>query len=324
MRSFLQWRSGSAILLGEANVTPDETARYFGSKDDGIHLMFNFYVNQFLFYALATSDTEPLIEALEATREHPPAAQWAQFLRNHDELDLGRLTEEQRARVFARFGPEEHMQLYDRGIRRRLAPMLGDPRLIELAYSLQFSLPGTPVLYYGDEIGMGDDLSLPERNALRTPMQWTDEDCAGFSRADTTIRPVVDEGPYSYTRVNVEAQRRKPGSLLSWMRTMIRVRHECPEIGWGSWRILPAGNPRVLAMCYEWQGTYVVVVHNFDAAAHEVRMVPEVPDGDTLHDLLVEGSSHADETGAHRIMLDAYGYRWFRVGTLNYALNRVR
>src|SRR5205085_3555720 len=138
-----------------------------------------------LFYALASADTGPLIKALEATKPRPATAQWGMFLRNHDELDLGRLSEKQRQKVFAAFGPEKEMQLYDRGIRRRLAPMLGgDQRRIELAYSLMFTLPGTPVLRYGDEIGMGDDLNLPERNCARTPMQWSTEAHAGFTKAD--------------------------------------------------------------------------------------------------------------------------------------------
>lgn len=168
MRHFLQWRCGDAILLGEANVLPGENRKYFGTKGDGIHMMFNFYVNQHLFYALATSEVKPLADALRATRSLPHTAQWAQFLRNHDELDLGRLTKEQMAKVFSRFGPEKRMQLYDRGIRRRLAPMLGERSQIELAYSVLFSLPGTPVIRYGDEIGMGDDLGLKERDAVRT------------------------------------------------------------------------------------------------------------------------------------------------------------
>ena len=141
MRRFLQWRRGDAVFLGEANVLPEVTKKYFGDGD-GIHMMFNFYVNQHLFYALATGDIEPLAEALEATRDIHPTAQWGQFLRNHDELDLGRLTDEQRAKVFEKFGPKKTMQLYDRGIRRRLAPMLGNRPQIELAYSVMFSLPG--------------------------------------------------------------------------------------------------------------------------------------------------------------------------------------
>ncbi|MGH7927663.1 MAG: alpha-amylase family protein, partial [Candidatus Binatia bacterium] len=149
MRKFLQWRRGDGILLGEANVVPGETLKYFGDEGDGIHMMFNFWVNQHLFYALATAEVAPLAAALKATKKLPPGAQWAQFLRNHDELDLGRLTDEQRAKVFARFGPEPEMQLYNRGIRRRLASMLGNQPQLELAYSVMFSLPGTPVIRYG-------------------------------------------------------------------------------------------------------------------------------------------------------------------------------
>jgi maltose alpha-D-glucosyltransferase / alpha-amylase len=324
MRRFLQWRVGDAILLGEANVLPEETRPYFGSGEDGIHMMFNFYVNQHLFYALAAADTEPLIAALEATRDHPVTAQWAHFLRNHDELDLDRLTEEQRERVFARFGPEENMQLYHRGIRRRLAPMLGSRRHLELAYSVMFSLPGTPVIRYGDEIGMGDALELPERDAVRTPMQWSDEPQAGFSLAEQTVHPVIEEGVYSYRRVNVEAQRRDPDSLFNWTGRMIRLRQECPEIGWGAWQILQTGNPAVLAICYDWRGNCVVVVHNFDERAHEVEINVDVKGGDRLINLRIDEQNQAIEGTTHRIALDAYGYHWYRVGGLNYALYRTR
>ncbi len=323
MQQFAQWRVGDAILLGEANVLPEETMQYFGTAGNGIHMMFNFYVNQHVFYTLATADTAPLIEALRATQSLPPTAQWAQFLRNHDELDLGRLTDEQRARVFARFGPEEQMQLYGRGIRRRLAPMLGDRRHLELAYSLMFSLPGTPVMRYGDEIGMGDDLTLPEREAVRTPMQWSSEAQAGFSSAEQTIHPLIDQGVYNYRRVNVEAQRRDPSSLLSWTARMIRLRQECPEIGWGSWEILPTGNLHVLAMRYDWRGNCVVVVHNFDERAHQAELKLDVEGGHKLVDLLAEAESLADDDGIHRIALDAHSYRWFRVGGLNHALHRT-
>src|SRR6201998_1583610 len=164
-REFLQWREGDAIILAEANVLPETDMEYFGRDGDRAHMMFNFQVNQHLFYALASADVRPLAKALAATKPRPATAQWGQFLRNHDELDLGRLTETQRQKVFAEFAPDPDMRLYGRGIRRRVAPMLkGDRRRIEMAYSLMFTLPGTPVLRYGDEIGMGDDLSLPERN----------------------------------------------------------------------------------------------------------------------------------------------------------------
>ncbi|WNM63402.1 alpha-amylase family protein [Candidatus Nitrospira neomarina] len=324
MRNFLQWRCGDAILLGEANVLPKQNQRYFGKNAEGIHMMFNFYVNQYLFYAMATSDIAPLVHALKATQDLPPTAQWGQFLRNHDELDLGRLTTEQRAKVYARFGPEKRMQLYNRGIRRRLAPMLGDRRQIELAHSLLFSLPGTPVIRYGDEIGMGDDLTLKERAAVRTPMQWSDEAQAGFSTAEHPILPVIESGMYSYKQINVEAQRRDPGSLLNWMARIIRLRKECPEIGWGTWNILQTGSKKVLGMRYDWGGNSLVVLHNFDDKPQEVRIRPGVEGGDRLVNLLAEEESHSPPSGIHKMALESYGYRWFRVGDLNYAIHRKR
>jgi len=324
MRKFLQWRRGDAILLGEANVLPKQNRRYFGKNEDGIHMMFNFFVNQYLFYALATSDIAPLVKALNATKDLPPTAQWGQFLRNHDELDLGRLTPAQRDKVYARFGPEKRMQLYDRGIRRRLAPMLGDRRHIELANSLIFSLPGTPVIRYGDEIGMGDDLTLKERDAVRTPMQWSDEVQAGFSTADTTIHPVIDSGVYHYKQINVEAQRRDPDSLLNWTARMIRLRKECPEIGWGSWKILHTDSSKVLGMRYDWRGNSLVVLHNFDEKPHEVRIRPGVQGEERLVNLLAEEESRSPHSGIHKMPIESYGYRWFRVGDLNHVIHRQR
>ncbi|SDM20229.1 maltose alpha-D-glucosyltransferase/ alpha-amylase [Catalinimonas alkaloidigena] len=322
LRRFLQWRRGDAILLGEANVMPEETKNYFGEHGEGIHMMFNFYVNQYLFYALATADVAPLADALRATQALFPTAQWAQFLRNHDELDLGRLTEEQRQRVFERFGPDPTMQLYERGIRRRLSPMIGNRPQSELAYSLLFSLPGTPVIRYGDEIGMGDDLSLKERDAVRTPMQWSDDRQAGFSVADHTIHPLIDQGPYRYARINVEAQQRDKDSLLGWMTRMIRLRKQCPEIGWGEWQLLDTKVPTVLAMRYEWRGNALLLLHNFDQRAREVRLTLPDETGETLVNLLEEETCTAEADGAHLIILEGYGYRWFRIGDLRHVLRR--
>jgi maltose alpha-D-glucosyltransferase/alpha-amylase len=324
-RRFLQWRMGHAVLLGEANVLPEETLPYFGDDgDDGIHMMFNFFVNQHLFYALASGEIGPLVEALEATRNIPPTAQWATFLRNHDELDLGRLTEEQREKVFSRFGPEENMQLYGRGIRRRLAPMLADRRHEELAYSAMFSLPGTPVIRYGDELGMGDNLSLPERAAVRTPMQWSRGPNGGFSTAKKTVHPVIDDGVWSYKHVNVEEQRRNPDSLLNWTARMIRLRKECPEIGWGEFTILDTGSPHVLAMRYDWRGDSVLVIHNFDERSHEARIEPGIEGARLLSNLLVNEDLEGDENGVHKIALGPTDYRWFRIGGLDYAIQRDR
>jgi maltose alpha-D-glucosyltransferase/alpha-amylase len=317
-RDLLQWRSGDAVLLGEANVPPQESQPFFRDRD-GLHMMFNFWVNQHLFLSLASRDVRPLAAALRATRKLPPTAQWAQFLRNHDELDLGRLSPAERKLCFEEFGPEPTMQLYGRGIRRRPAPMFGDPRRLRLAYSLVLSLPGTPVLRYGDEIGMGENLRLRDRTAIRTPMQWSAERHAGFSTADKLIRPVVTGGVYGYEVVNVEQQRRDPSSLLAWTARMIRLRKQCPEIGWGEWRVVPTGSSVVLALEYRWRGNTIVCVHNLDDGAREARLRVG---GGRLTDLLDADELRSRPGGVHRVPLEPYGYRWFRLGDLDQALAR--
>jgi maltose alpha-D-glucosyltransferase/alpha-amylase len=323
-RDFLQWREGDGILLGEANIVPNEDMNFFGDGDERMHMMFNFYVNQHVFYALASADSRPLAGALEATRAIPQHAQWASFLRNHDELDLGRLTGEQRQLVYQKFGPEAKMQLYGRGIRRRLAPMLGDRRRLEMAYSLMFSLPGTPVLRYGDEIGMGDNLRLPERNAVRTPMQWSGESQAGFSTAKKTVLPVISKGVYSCERVNVEAQRRDINSLLNWTERMIRLRKECPEFGWGDYSIVPTGNSGVLAIQYAWRNNRLLTLHNFHEKPATVALALGSKEGEHLTNLLAGEHSDAGPNGKHTIVLEAYGYRWYRLGGLGHILKRQK
>jgi maltose alpha-D-glucosyltransferase/alpha-amylase len=324
MRKFLQWRKGDGILLGEANVLPKETIPYFGDIGQGIHMMFNFYVNQFLFYALASTKVKHLVKALNETKELPATAQWAQFLRNHDELDLGRLSEKQRQEVFAKFAPEKDMQLYERGIRRRLAPMLKNRKQLEMANSLIFSLPGTPVIRYGDELAMGDDLSLPEREAIRTPMQWSDEEQGGFSANKKTVHPVISEGEYGYKKINVAAQRRDPESFLNWTAKIIRLRKECPEIGWGKWEILETGSPHVLAIQYEWRGNCILTIHNFSSDPQAVQVKPIAKNGQTIYHLLDEQQSNSDEKGIHHLHIEGYGYYWYRVGTMAYTLHRQR
>jgi maltose alpha-D-glucosyltransferase / alpha-amylase len=318
MRDFLQWRRRDAILLAEANVPPRENSDYFGEQGDRLQMMLNFPVNQRLFYALATADIKPLVQALQDTHERPHAAQWVNFLRSHDELDLGRLTDAQRQKVFDAFAPDKSMQLYERGIRRRLAPMLDNDReRMELAFSLLFSLPGTPMLQFGDEIGLGDDLSLPERECARTPMQWSDEPQGGFSRAKRAVRPVISDPIYGYHRVNVEAQRRDQGSLLNWIERVIRMRREIPEISWGDWRIIPTNEPGVLIMRYNYDGHVVITLHNFGRKPRSPRLDRSVATHKRLVDLLGSEDSHADAQGRHTIQLPAHGYRWFRPGGMD-------
>jgi maltose alpha-D-glucosyltransferase / alpha-amylase len=327
-REFLQWRQGDCIVLAEANVLPEADMEYFGKDGDRMHMMFNFQVNQNLFHALASADTRPLIQAMKATKARPATAQWGMFLRNHDELDLGRLTKEQRQSVFAEFGPDPDMQLYGRGIRRRLAPMFdGDRRRVELAYSLMFTLPGTPVVRYGDELGMGDDLKLPERNCARTPMQWSNEPHAGFTKSDKPHIPVISGGPYGYEHINAAIQRRHPDSLLNWTERIIRMRKEVPEVGWGDFTVIPSRDRSVLVMRYDWRNNWVLFVHNFDAKPHEISFSVGLEGdnaeyGKRLINLLAEDHSHADKTGKHRLVIEAYGYRWYRVGGLDYLLRR--
>jgi maltose alpha-D-glucosyltransferase/alpha-amylase len=290
-----------------------------------MQMMFNFQVNQNLFYALAAADCRPLVQAMKKTKPRPSTAQWGTFLRNHDELDLGRLTEAQRQAVFDAFGPEKNMQLYDRGIRRRLAPMLeGDRRRIELAYSLMFTLPGTPVLRYGDELGMGDNLELPERNCARTPMQWSTEPHAGFTKSNKPILPVIDKGPYGYEHVNAAEQRRDANSMLNWTERIIRMRKEVPEVGWGDFEVLNTGTNAVLGMRYDWRNNSVLFLHNLDARPREISFSAGLrgEQGKLLVNLLTEDHSRADERGRHDVLLEPYGYRWYRVGGLDYLLKR--
>jgi maltose alpha-D-glucosyltransferase/alpha-amylase len=325
LREFLQWRQGDSIILAEANVLPKTDMDYFGDEGERMQMMFNFQVNQNLFYALAAADCRPLVKAMKKTRPRPSTAQWGTFLRNHDELDLGRLTEEQRQTVFEAFGPEKNMQLYDRGIRRRLAPMLeGDRRRIELAYSLMFTLPGTPVLRYGDELGMGDNLELPERNCARTPMQWSTEPHAGFTKSNKPILPVIDKGPYGYEHVNAAEQRRDANSMLNWTERIIRMRKEVPEVGWGDFEVLNTGTNAVLGMRYDWRNNSVLFLHNLDARPREISFSAGLrgEQGKLLVNLLTEDHSRADERGRHDVLLEPYGYRWYRVGGLDYLLKR--
>jgi maltose alpha-D-glucosyltransferase / alpha-amylase len=252
-------------------------------------------------------------------------AQWATFLRNHDEVDLSKLEPAEREDVFGAFGPEEAMQLYGRGIRRRLAPMLGNDRpRIEMAYSLQFTLPGSPVLRYGDEIGMGDDLALPERDCARTPMQWSDEPNGGFTASKKPIMPVIRDGAYGFEHLNVAAQRRDPNSMLNWLERVCRMRKEIPEVGWGDFHALSAADPAVLMLLYEWRNNRVLFIHNLAAEPRELRIKASDcgEEGDLLINLLAENHSRANGDGEHHVVMEPYGYRWYRVGGLDYILKR--
>ena len=317
MRDFLSWRRAGAIMLAEANVPRDRAGAYFGGRAFGaserMHMIFDFPLNQAIYLALVRGEAEPVAKALRSRPpEAPVQAQWANFLRNHDELSLDKLTEAERAEVFEAFAPEEGMRIYDRGIRRRLAPMLGgDERRLAMLHALLFALPGTPVLWYGDEIGQGEDLSLGERNPVRTPMQWSGGHQGGFSQADELVRPVVREGPMGFERTNVADQRDRPDSLLARVQRMVRARRGAPEIGWGETRVLPVEHPAVLALCSSWRDGRVVTMHNL--ADEPVRVGCGLEEDEPLVPLLGSADPQPVRAG-EPVELGPFGYAWFRVG----------
>ena len=268
LRESMSWHRGDSVMLAEANVSDDELREYFGYADGGatrVLMVFAFRLNQALVLALARKDARPVAATLCELPALPRHGQWATFLRNHDEVDLARLTDQERQDVFAVFAPEPDMRLYGRGIRRRLAPMLGgDRRRIELAYSLQLTMPGTPVIRYGEEIGMGDDFDLPERQAIRTPMQWDGTPSAGFSRAEQSqfAAPLITEGPYAYQKVNVTNQRLDPHSLLTWFERTLHALRECEEIGSGDHEVVDAGPNHVMVHRATGRTGSTLFVHN--------------------------------------------------------------
>jgi maltose alpha-D-glucosyltransferase/alpha-amylase len=201
----------------------------------------------------------------------------------------------------------------------------GDRRRLELAYSLMMTLPGTPVIRYGDEIGMGDDLSLKERQCARTPMQWSSEPQGGFSTNKNCVVKVISGGAYGYEQVNVADQRRDSNSLLNWMERIIRMRKEVPEIGWGDFKVLRTKSSGVLAIRYDWRGNSVLTVHNLNASPCEIALNTGMEGGDTLDlvNLLSTDHSIPGRSGAHRIVLEPYGYRWYRVGGLQNITKRT-
>ena len=312
---FLERRRGDAIFLGEANVSPQEQQRYFAVDDgDGVQMLFDFRTCAAQWLAHARGRAEPLIDALNSRPSYPAQAQFANFCRHHDELNLGLLSDSEREEVFAAFAPAPQHRVYGRGIRRRLAPMLGnDQQRIRLALALTMALPGTPVLLYGDEIGMGEDLSLPGRLAVRNPMQWSSGQAGGFSTSDKLYWPVHADGPYGYRMVNVADQRHDPDSLYSWMTQAVRARRESPELGWGEWRTLDMDDPHVLAIETRWRDGRTVTLHNLSAEPVKVRLPngAEEPDqGQRMRQML--GDTDPPYSAGQEITLGRYGFRWLR------------
>ena len=321
LRAHAQWLRGDSVLLAEANVEPDQLTTYFtdDSTSNRLHMLFDFMLNGRVALGLARKDPEPIIDALRDTPQLPDGGQWATFLRNHDEIDLSRLTTERRADVIAEFGPDDNMLLYDRGIRRRLAPMLGgDRRRLELAYSLQFTLRGTPVLRYGDEIGMGENLKLPGRYAIRTPMQWSGQRNAGFSTAPVKrlVRPPVSGGEFGYETVNVDAHRHDKESLLNWFERMIHTLRESPEVGCGTCAHVDVPVPRgVLIHRADGETGSMVFLHNLCDEPGTIDLSSLAGEASDPDQVFADGDyphlSSPDELA--EIELAGYGYRWIRL-----------
>jgi maltose alpha-D-glucosyltransferase/alpha-amylase len=317
LRQHVSWRRGDALLLAEANVAADELVAYFGDEGGSanrLHMLFDFLINDAIVLGLARKSAESIVLALKSSPTLPDGGQWATFLRNHDEIDLSRLTADQRAEVFAEFGPDPDMKLYDRGIRRRLAPMLGgDRRRIELAYSLQFTLRGTPVLRYGEEIGMGDDLSLNGRESIRTPMQWSAAPQAGFTKSDRPLRPVVSKGEFRYDKVNVAAQHADPMSLLSWFERMISTARESPEIGLGACTPLDRDfPPGVLVHCAAARTGEMLFVHNLSDKPATLDLSDLAGRTDDPHAVFGD-QPYSPVDKLDSIEVDGFGYRWIRL-----------
>jgi trehalose synthase len=317
LKRFLQRRVGDAALLGEVNLPFAEQLEFFGGERGGeLDLQFDFMSMQALYLSLARNDPAPLIASLTSRPEVPPEAGWANFVRNHDELTLDKLTDEEREEVFEAFAPDEAQRVYGRGITRRLPPMLaGDPRRIRMVYSLLFSLPGTPVLFYGEEIGMGENPDIAGRQSVRTPMQWTDGKNGGFSHAAPSrlVAPLPGDG-YAPEHVNVQQQRNDDESLLHFIRGLVSRYRVSSEIGWGALRILEHDGAGVLAHEVSSDVGRMIAVHNFtDVPLRLTVELGAVEDGTALLDLHGPERTALDQRGRVDLELAPYGFRWLRV-----------
>ena len=310
MHSFLESKNKDAILLAEANVKPKEMNVYL-NKGKRMNMLFNFYLNQHVFLAMASENSELLGHAIKKLPSLYASNQWLNFLRHHDELALDLLDKKDRQRVFEAFGPEEQMQIFGRGIRRRLAPMVvNDRRRLELFYSLLFSLPGAPLVRYGDEIGMGDDLSLEGRNSVRTPMQWDASQNGGFSSAprEKLVHPVISGSPYGYEMVNVVSALKEKTSLLCWMKEMIGIRKKMLLPGIGDIRILHPKEESVFMHEYKGDKSHQLFIHNLSGKTIRVKVKH-------LEDFNIKWPAHFHMPATDTLELGAYGYCWLNTKT---------
>ena len=317
MRAFVDDYAPGTLFLSEANQWPEDVRPYLDA--DEFQMNFHFPLMPRIFLALARADRGPILDILARTPPIPPTSQWATFLRCHDELTLEMVTPEERQFLWDYYAPDPRMRL-NLGIRRRLAPLLDNDRArLELAYSLLLTLPGSPVLYYGDEIGMGDNIWLHDRDGLRTPMQWSDGPNAGFSMApaEALYAPLIDDEVFGYRRVNVQAQRADPDSLLNRLRAMIRVRQGHPAFGRGAIRFLELPNPAVLAYLRSHDDETILVINNLSPEPQTVALDLSAWAGARPRDLFGGPALPSVNAAAYPLTLGRYQYRWLRLPSLS-------
>jgi maltose alpha-D-glucosyltransferase/alpha-amylase len=311
LRSFMDAQYPGRILLCEANQWPEDVRPYFGDGDE-FHMGFHFPIMPRIYMALKKGRRDDMVEILRRTPPIPENCQWCTFLRNHDELTLEMVTEEERQWMWEQYAPDPRMRL-NLGIRRRLAPLLdNDRRKIELTYSLLFTLPGSPILYYGDEIGMGDNIWLFDRNGVRTPMQWNRDRNAGFSDApaDSLYAPVIDDEAYRAENVNVQSQREDSHSLWNTIRHMIAMRKEHPAFGRGDFEWVDLANESIAGFQRAYEGQSILAVHNLNDSEQRVNLGMK---GRTisLRDLLSQ-EVYASNDGEAELRLAPYQYLWLK------------
>jgi maltose alpha-D-glucosyltransferase / alpha-amylase len=310
MRAYLDARKSDAILLAEANINPDKVAIYL-QEGKRMHLLFNFFVNQHLFLSLAEKNPRQLIKALEKLPA-VNANQWLQFLRHHDELSLKLLTDKQKEKVLECFAPEPEMRIYNNGIRRRLAPMLQwNEALMKMALSLLFSLPGIPLLRYGDEIGMADDLSLAGRESVRSPMQWANRPNGGFSTApEKKMKHHVITGAHGYETINVLDAINEPTSFLNWVKQLIGVRKQCQEIIEERLELIHTDHKAVVAFTYRDEKHQLLLLHNLSDMPVVIQKKELNMQGIPVYSLLNDEPIAA---GLENIAMGSYAYKWFKI-----------
>ncbi len=314
VRRFVDERYPGRILLAEANQWPADVCAYFGNGDE-FHMAFHFPIMPRIFMAIRREERMPIVEILEQTPEIPELCQWGMFLRNHDELTLEMVTDAERDYMYYEYAKDPRMKI-NIGIRRRLAPLAENGRRqIELLNSILLSMPGSPILYYGDEIGMGDNYYLGDRNGVRTPMQWSSDRNAGFSRADPArlYSPVVMDPVYGYQSINVEAQERTPTSLLHWVKRLIRVRKKYPAFGRGSLHFIGGGNPKVLAYTRQYEGQTLLIVLNLSRFVQCSEIDLSSFAGMQPVELIGETHFPAITEQAYFFTLGPHAFYWFRL-----------